>query len=515
MLDFLFGKRRKRSYSPKRRTRRRSVSTRRRSVSTRGRSMTTRRRSMSTRGRSMSNYQPKSSRRSRRRSRKWSKSKINIAKQIFLSTPTGAKRKTVSVSEPEPEAPEFTLDDDVFSETPSPPASVASSGNSEQDLSGFNQSGSVSSGSELALAKSEFGYYPRRRAPSRAYRYIRKYTRPRHRYNVPSSSCNKLKRGDCKKPGCTYTKGRGCRRSAGTKPKSFGFGRRRRGGPTARHPNRIARRRAPSRAYRYIKKYTRPRHRYNVPSSSCNKLKRGDCKKPGCTYTKGRGCRRSAGTKPKSVGFGRRRRGGPTARHPNRIARHHRRTMRRGPVRRRYTRRRGPVRRRYTRRRGPVRRRYTRRRGPVRRRYTRRRSMRNYNVKDSPCNNLEQMSCKSNPNCSYTRRGCRRRAGTIKKGTVYEGPSLPPVAAKFGRHGRKSHRRKSTKRRSTRRKSTKRRSTRRKSTKRHSKISAKILAMCRRHRVKTTVKRGGKRVHKSLKMIMQQLKKKMKTHRRR
>ena len=49
---------------------------------------------------------------------------------------------------------------------------------------------------------------------------------------------------------------------------------------------------------------------------------------------------------------------------------------------------------------------------------------RRYNVTGSPCNRLRKKVCRSNPNCSYTKRGCRRRTGTKTKGLVFEGPSL-------------------------------------------------------------------------------------------
>ena len=55
-----------------------------------------------------------------------------------------------------------------------------------------------------------------------------------------------------------------------------------------------------------------------------------------------------------------------------------------------------------------------------------------YNVAGSGCNGLKKRVCRSNPNCSYTKRGCRRRSGTKTKGLVYEGPSL----ASFGRRRR-------------------------------------------------------------------------------
>lgn len=34
--------------------------------------------------------------------------------------------------------------------------------------------------------------------------------------------------------------------------------------------------------------------------------------------------------------------------------------------------------------------------------------------------------CGGQPNCQWTKRGCRSRRGTVSKGVVYEGPSLPP-----------------------------------------------------------------------------------------
>ena len=55
-----------------------------------------------------------------------------------------------------------------------------------------------------------------------------------------------------------------------------------------------------------------------------------------------------------------------------------------------------------------------------------------YSVSGSPCNRLRKKVCRSNPNCSYTKRGCRRRSGTVKGGLVFEGPSL----AAFGRRSR-------------------------------------------------------------------------------
>ena len=123
----------------------------------------------------------------------------------------------------------------------------------------------------------------------------------------------------------------------------------------------------------------RPR-RYNVPGSPCNRLKHADCRSNmSCNYTK-RGCRRKRinslnGLKdysmmPKldtSAGDYAIRMGGALD-------------------------------------------------------FGRRR-VRRYNVSVSPCNRLTKKVCRSNPNCNYTKKGCRRRAGT-KKGLIYEGPSF-------------------------------------------------------------------------------------------
>ena len=60
----------------------------------------------------------------------------------------------------------------------------------------------------------------------------------------------------------------------------------------------------------------------------------------------------------------------------------------------------------------------------MRRKYKKKRATRRrYNVPGSPCNRLKKLTCRTSPNCSYTRRGCRRRSGTAK-GKVYEGPSM-------------------------------------------------------------------------------------------
>ena len=56
--------------------------------------------------------------------------------------------------------------------------------------------------------------------------------------------------------------------------------------------------------------------------------------------------------------------------------------------------------------------------------FGKKRRVRRYNVAGSQCNQLSERICKGNPNCTYTRNGCRRRSGTATTGVVYEGPSL-------------------------------------------------------------------------------------------
>ena len=124
-----------------------------------------------------------------------------------------------------------------------------------------------------------------------------------------------------------------------------------------------------------FQRYTTPnsfgkRRRYNVAGSACNKLKKRVCQSsPNCSYTR-RGCRRRKGTKSGTMVYQ-----GPA--------------LQFGKRRRRY------------------------------------------NVAGSACNKLKKRVCQSSPNCSYTRRGCRRRKGTKSGAMVYEGPAL-----QFGRRMR-------------------------------------------------------------------------------
>ena len=122
---------------------------------------------------------------------------------------------------------------------------------------------------------------------------------------------------------------------------------------------------------------------------------------------------------------------------------------------------------------------------------------RRYNVAGSACNKLKKRVCQSSPNCSYTRRGCRRRSGTKSGAMVYQGPSLA-----FGKRRRKV--------KSTRRKV---KSTRIKSVR---KPPAALLKRCRKYHIKTTKKVGKHRVYKSitvLKKLIKMKKMKKKVHR--
>ena len=154
--------------------------------------------------------------------------------------------------------------------------------------------------------------------------------------------------------------------------------------------------------------------RYHVVGSPCNLKPARVCKSnPNCTSTK-RGCRRRAGTKkgliyegPSLASFGKKRYNVPGSicnRKPKKICKSNPNCS--------YTKR--GCRRRKGTKKGIV---YE---GPSLQGFGKKR----YNVPGSICNRKSKKVCKSNPNCTSTKRGCRRRAGT-KKGIVYEGPSLP------------------------------------------------------------------------------------------
>ena len=174
-----------------------------------------------------------------------------------------------------------------------------------------------------------------------------------------------------------------------------------------------------------FQRYTKPiafgkkrLRRYNVPGSPCNKLRKRVCRSsPNCSYTK-RGCRRRKGTVSKglvfegpSLAFGKRLRrynvaGSVCNKLPKRICRSSPNCS--------YTKR-GCRRRSGTVSKGLV------FEGPS---LAFGKRLRRYNVAGSVCNKLPKRICRSSPNCSYTKRGCRRRKGTVSKGLVFEGPSL-------------------------------------------------------------------------------------------
>ena len=159
--------------------------------------------------------------------------------------------------------------------------------------------------------------------------------------------------------------------------------------------------------------------RYNVAGSACNSLKKRVCQSsPNCSYTR-RGCRRRKGTKSgdmvyegPSLQFGRRSRFGTSENEQlgMGLKAYNTACVKASMV---------PL---YT---CTTPRNYK----PDALKFGKRR--RRYNVAGSACNKLKKRVCQSSPNCSYTRRGCRRRKGTKSGAMVYEGPAL-----QFGRRMR-------------------------------------------------------------------------------
>jgi len=198
---------------------------------------------------------------------------------------------------------------------------------------------------------------------------------------------------------------------------------------------------APFQAYKTPIASFGKKKRYNVKGSSCNKLTKKTCSSnPNCSYTK-RGCKRRKGTATKGLvfegpslpaaytQFGKKKRYNVSGSSCNKLTK---KTCQSNPMCS-YTKR-GCKRRKGTATKGLV------FEGPaLPASYTsygvRRRRVRRYNVKGSPCNKLRKRVCSSNPNCSYTKRGCRRRKGTATKGVVFEGPSLPSYGRRRTRFG--------------------------------------------------------------------------------
>ena len=132
----------------------------------------------------------------------------------------------------------------------------------------------------------------------------------------------------------------------------------------------------------------------------------------------------------------------------------------------------------------------------------RRRKSKRYNVKGSGCQGRKKRDC-NKPVCSYTkRRGCRRSSGAKAAGLAFGkkrkmyltafGKKRKMYLTSFGKK-RKSHRR---------RKGCKSKGA-------NKKLPAKVRAMCRKLKIKTTKKVGRRRVCKSLKTIMAQIRRKM------
>ena len=137
----------------------------------------------------------------------------------------------------------------------------------------------------------------------------------------------------------------------------------------------------------------------------------------------------------------------------------------------------------------------------------------------SPCKGMDQAACGGNPNCHYTKRGCASKRSTRKTGkskVVYEGPSGPPA---FGRRKPpsallkrcKKHGIKTTVKRGKHRVYRKTSILKKllarkmKKVKKVKKLSKRFLSKCRKYHVKTTIKRGKHRVQKTLAVIKRQL----------
>ncbi len=189
-----------------------------------------------------------------------------------------------------------------------------------------------------------------------------------YRYTKTKTGCTSKKKQSCQSdPNCTYTR-RGCRRRS-TKMVYEG-------------PSLPAEYRASGYGYRRktrrrVKTRRMKSYRYTKTKTGCTSKKKRSCRSdPNCVYTK-RGCRRRS---TKNVYEG------PSLEYG----------------RRRSTRRKSGF--------------------GARRRRTRTAAMRNYRYTKTKtaCTGKRTKRCRSDPNCTYTRRGCRRRSTK----TVYEGPSL-------------------------------------------------------------------------------------------
>jgi hypothetical protein len=107
---------------------------------------------------------------------------------------------------------------------------------------------------------------------------------------------------------------------------------------------------------------------------------------------------------------------------------------------------------------------------------------------DSGCKSIKDPRvCNGNANCSWLGgkiNACQRKRGTVKDSLVFYGPNV-----QFG----KRRRRKGCKSKGPTKK-----------------LPAKIRKLCKRLKIKTTKRVGGRRVCKSIKTIMKQIKKRMK-----
>jgi hypothetical protein len=265
------------------------------------------------------------------------------------------------------------------------------------------------------------------------------------RYRKSVGRCNGLKKRICQSNPNCTYTKKGCRGRSGTVRKGVIYE-----GPSLAFGKRV--------------------RRYRNSVGRCNGLKKRICQSnPNCTYTK-KGCRGRSGTVKKGVVYE-----GPSLAFGKRVRRYRNSVARCNGLRKRicqsnpnctYTKRgcRGRL---GTVKKGVV---YE---GPSLQFGKR---VRRYRNSVGRCNGLKKRICQSNPNCTYTKRGCRGRAGTVKKGVVYEGPSL-----EFGKSGRG----------------------------RGKKPSKSLVRLAKKYKVRLTVRKGSRKVYKSLKNLKKEIKRKI------
>jgi hypothetical protein len=302
---------------------------------------------------------------------------------------------------------------------------------------------------------------------------IRRFSRA----NVPGSSCNSWNRETCMtKPFCNYVRGgQGCKYIAGGRELEAGMGNP--GGNIFIPDQEIAptmggifgadadsftafgrRRRCRSR---------RAPRRYNVVGSPCNRLRRGKCAASGCSYTK-RGCRRKATYKLRGMSFGARRYNvaGSSCNKKKKAdckssgCTYTKRGCRRKAVYKLRT---------------PKAAKVSKRKSSKRKSKAAKAASEEHPRTGDVCRKRSRYNCQSNPNCKNTKSGCRRKHGVKSAGLKYSGPVRPTA---FGKR-------------------------------RACKLPKAFVKKCRKYGVKTTLKRGHKRVQKSMAVLKKQLRRAM------